>query len=125
MNKIEQLKQTVEDLKAAKQLISTHQKWTKGTYARNNKGELLHEQDFDACRFCSVGAVAKVTNHHFARYHDATNYLDQVAGENYSFDIMDLNDSPSTKHSGVMHAFDLAIFMAEDDLEVALKSGGK
>lgn len=118
MVEVEKLTKTVKALKEAQNLISTHQRWTKGELARDNKGVSVGagSKSKYACRYCSIGALYNVTSRSTHSFFQSMNYL------RYTMDgVAKTNDDPETKHKHVMMAFDFAILMAEDDLKAAKK----
>ncbi len=42
-----------------KELLNEPSKWTKGTWARNEKGEPVYESDCHAVCWCLIGAIRK------------------------------------------------------------------
>jgi hypothetical protein len=40
-------------------LLSSSARWTKGSFARNNRGYVVDHHDDNACRWCAVGAIYK------------------------------------------------------------------
>lgn len=88
----------VDDLKAAKALIDTPEKWVKGTYEK------------DGCR-CLLGALIDST-HDFGSYGAAQR---AVAGQfsDPKLHIADFNDLPATTHADVLSVLDRAIKAAE------------
>lgn len=94
-----------EILRKAKALIDTPEKWTQGTYARDsqdNASSILGDQ---ACKFCSLGALHKVSD----SVYFSMNYLEKIFGA----PIDAFNDTHT--HAEVMAKWDEAIALAEDD----------
>jgi hypothetical protein len=91
-----QMSDVVKNLKAAKVLIDTPEKWGKGSL-----------QPADNC-FCAIGAVMDVS-------------MDWVAGANRLSEhlpdgfrrVVEYNDHPDTTHADIMALFDRAIAAAE------------
>lgn len=94
-----------ERLRQAKALIDTPERWIKGEFQREVSGV--------GQRFCSVGAVIKVTP--IEEYDDLRNRLDHAAADLASLWALELNDAPDTTHDLVMQMFDLAIANAEKE----------
>lgn len=88
----------VDDLKAAKALIDTPEKWVKGTYEK------------DGCR-CLLGALIDST-HDFGSYGAAQRAV-KAEIDDVQLEIAGFNDLPSTTHSDVMRVLDGAIAAAE------------
>lgn len=104
---------TIEILKSARKLIEKPENWTQDTRARNENGDGVHVDDPSACRFCIVGAIAKVT-------YPAPTYsgegsevladLDGLAIDYYGFSCIEsFNDYRKRKHEEVLEFFDTAI----------------
>lgn len=53
---------TSDILKAAKQLISTPERWTKGFYARDKEGNTVRVSYPEAVCWCAEGALFAVTS---------------------------------------------------------------
>ena len=99
---------TADVLRAAKALIDTPEKWTKGTYAEDARGVAVGYDDPDACRFCSSGALKRVG----ATVGEGEPYT--LLAEAFGTEgptVCSANDEAS--HTEVMAAFDRAIAAAE------------
>lgn len=48
-----------DDLRAAKKVIDTPEKWTKEAMARDSDGRIVFANSPDACRWCAAGAVER------------------------------------------------------------------
>lgn len=104
-----------EALIQGKALIEKPEHWTKGAYARNEKGETRWSTDEDATCFCSLGAMGRVTcrleekNDHRGNsiYYRGVGYLEAAMGECVSV----FNDEHA--HAEVMAAWDKAIEAAK------------
>lgn len=110
-------------LVAARKLIENPNNWIKGALARDSNNFIINVKDQMACKFCTSGAVQKVTDyaHDLTPYHEAYIYLDKAA--------ITLNNSYNTgyihrpcvafndacTHDEVMDMFDLAIKFAQHD----------
>lgn len=79
-------------------LLDRHQRWTKNSYAKNNKGATVKVTGQDAVRFCLQGAIDKcypgsVSNQvASSRALKAVNSLFKGKGDTYS-DVLDFNDA--------------------------------
>ncbi len=49
-----------EVLRAARKLIETPDKWTKGEYARDAEGKVCPRRGKEACQWCASGALQYV-----------------------------------------------------------------
>ena len=104
-----------EALIQGKSLIEKPESWTKGAYARNEKGERRWSNDEDAVCFCSLGAMSRVTSQIECRtdpqgrdiYYNGVGYLEAAMGEC----VPTFNDEHS--HVEVMAAWDKAIEAAK------------
>lgn len=106
---------TIETLKAAKELIIKPEHWQKGHYTNDDR----------TC-FCGLGAVAEVLGLVEAGVtwtvfdeSDVPYWLDRAArhlNSNHSFDetFAVFNDADHTTHAEVLQAFDLAIKLVKD-----------
>lgn len=101
--------QIVADLKAAKALIDTPEKWTQGAYARSSIGVELTYHNKEASCFCSWGALANVKGSTGSTY-EALRFLDSFTTQD---NIVQFNDLESTTHAEVMAVWDKAIAKAE------------
>ena len=128
MNEIARTKDTITTLKAAQKLIGTHEKWCKGSFARDIIGDKIGYNSPDACQWCSLGAIRKSAIgqiFHIEEYLENAMYnkrIDQFYGTDF---IVKGNDSRTTEHLHVMMAYDFAILMAQDDLKAAMKATKK
>lgn len=110
-------------LKAAKALISDEKFWlNNGLYSESaDNTSSLDPWDSDACKFCSIGALARVvgitTETELHELHTASKivgYIDKSVG---SSKTAHYNDTHT--HQEVMLAWDAAIAMAEQDEQEA------
>ena len=92
---------TADDLRAAKALIDTPEKWIKGEFSRNG------------C-YCAAGAIAAAVGHNpraawarGSRWREAKDAL-ELALEGDLL-LPEYNDAPDTTHADVMSLFDRAI----------------
>lgn len=98
---------TLDVLKAAKQLISTPERWTAGSYARDKSGVPVLSVSTKAACWCAIGACAAVEPDVLTGAFEALKSV--VPGNS----ISKFNDHPSTTHADVMAAFDRAIAKLE------------
>lgn len=94
----------LEQLKAARELISVPERWTTGFLARNDKGNPRVPKREDATCFCAYGALMRVSGTLDA---DAMGALDKLSGG----DMSTFNDTHT--HAEVLAAFDKAIASLE------------
>lgn len=107
-------KQLVEDLKAARAVIETPDKWAKGYYAYDAKGNWTDADNPEACKFCGIGAVQKVTDGEWGdRARVVEKFLTEVIRSDTFLYFPKFNDDPDTTHADVLAAFDRAIAAAE------------
>jgi hypothetical protein len=96
----------VEQLKAARELISDPEHWCRGAYARRKNGSECNSWSKSAHSFCALGA--------FRGYGDNAWRTLNLAAKNMGFlSAHHLNDS--TDHATVMEMFDRAIEHAESN----------
>lgn len=105
---------TVEILKAARELISDEKRWTQGELARDMFGIYADYDSDDAVCFCSEGAIRRVTitvpsDERLRARQDAWGALNKAAGGN----IVTFNEGRT--HSEVLAVFDRAIACAESE----------
>lgn len=101
-----------EQLRAAKALIDTPEKWTKGCNARAFDGASLDPRDVLASCFCSFGAMVHVEDNSDNR-READHALFMAVGEIAPFPgYISFNDADTTTHADVMALFDRAIELA-------------
>lgn len=111
-------KEIAIELKEAKALIDSPEKWTKGKYGRDAYGECVPTSEWGVnppAYMCSVGALHMVkmrkdptVSPHDAMYGDSSRLLSKVAGA----PIYSYNDRSS--HGAVMAVWDEAIAKAEE-----------
>ena len=92
----------LETLKAARQLISDPAKWTQGWFAKNERGFTVSEDHPDACCWCALGAMRKVSPS-WKGYHQTAAIL--MNGS--LLRVSDFNDTHT--HAEVLALFDAAI----------------
>lgn len=106
-----------EILRKAKALIDTPEKWTQGFFALDINGKPVSENEFYACKFCSVGAILR-TERVLTNRIPAYDYLGKTMGTY----IDKFNDTHT--HAEVMAKWDEAIALAEaDEKEPELPDG--
>ena len=86
--------------------------WTQHTYARNEKGEIVHSHSPDACSFCMIGAMratgAWESHEAFCRVHEA------IGGAGFQGTIPDFNDRPEATQDEVVAVIDRSIKLAQE-----------
>jgi hypothetical protein len=104
---------TVEILKAGRELISDPARWTQTTYARAENGEILFGDDPGAICWCSRGALQKVLNTHRSIPPKVGMALDAAARQlaRRNVGVIEFNDSRT--HAEVLAMWDRAIANAE------------
>ena len=93
---------TLEILKAGRELISDPARWTQGAFARNETGESIFA-DEGAIRFCSIGAISKVCGKRCV-----SKFACEVLG---GFNVALFNDTHT--HAEVLAMWDRAIAAEE------------
>lgn len=106
---------TVDVLKAARDIISTPDKWTQRSYARAADNYPVAVGMKDACKFCALGAVLKVSERTYAGPDDFAPMaiLEGVAHQYHDMSVVGYNDSPNTSHQDIMELYDRAIQEAQ------------
>lgn len=103
--------QTIID---ARELISDPKKWTKGTDARNEKGDSVPSNAKDAVCFCMNGALARVRPRlqdigDIVKARNEINLTLIGPEKDLSKNFTDFNDNPGTTHADVLHVMDRTI----------------
>lgn len=96
-----------DQLRAAKALIDTPDKWTREVMGRDISGHPVEDVDSAVC-FCIIGATVVARAPLDGPLRDS---LPEWAHASFA----DFNDSPRTSHADVMALFDRAIELAESD----------
>ncbi len=113
MSELEQLNANIiaakETLQAAKELISTPEKWTKGQFAKNTNGGGVIAFSPDATCWSSLGSLKRAN---VVLWESAAVYLTQCLPAGFS-DVELYNDDPNTTHADIMALFDHAIAKLE------------
>lgn len=108
------MSETSEILRKAKAVIENPENWTQMSYAADQFGnELCDPNSDDACRFCAVGAVARVLgiDGSLAEDHHAVKALDACTE---SGSVIGFNDACS--HAALLRVWDEAIDRAEREV---------
>jgi hypothetical protein len=101
------------NLTAAQELIRDPQNWTKNAYARFANGRETGNLN-EACKWCSVGAVLKVTGRPVeAESLSEFDYLGRAINDMKAGAVPEFNDSHN--HAEVMWMFDKARELARAD----------
>lgn len=104
-------KQLVADLKAARALIDTPEKWLKGTLYGDNDGAMVRV-GWATC-FCMDGAIDRACSDGLGIDHNRATAAVEALGLGGSMEVWKWNDAPERTHAEVMAAFDKAIEKAE------------
>lgn len=112
-----------EILTQARKLIENEENWTHYNLARDPSSKPVDPTSPDAVCFCSVGAVAKVTNTPYKPENDQRVYncgpvrlLSKAVGILTDFDwetIWIYNDNATSSHESILAVFDKAIELAK------------
>src|SRR6185369_1797313 len=101
------MKQVVDNLKAARKLISKKKNWTQRAFARGKTGRVVNELGPAAVCFCAMGAVIR-TNAADLTYSATVLALDNaIPSECCVYDVVEFNDTRT--HKEVLALFDRAI----------------
>jgi hypothetical protein len=107
-----------EALRAARDKISTPDKWTKGCYARRSDGVMVPDRDPKAVRFCMIGAVCSLYEGGVVPPGPLEFLRTAIGLKNGCFgggSISDWNDDQARYHGEVVDAFRRAIAIAESE----------
>lgn len=109
---------TLEILKAARELISAPERWTKGHFAKNGAGIATYCRSSSAVCWCASGATAWVVQDEDASSGvaddiDADVELAKTLGGSNPGDVASFNDQPTTTHAEVLALFDRTIARLE------------
>ena len=103
---------TLQILKAARELLSTPERWTKGWSARDAAGNRLATTDPDAVCWCAGGAVERITGGSTQSGGKAEIVLAIVLPDK-AICLGLWNDAPSTTHADILALYDRAIALEE------------
>ena len=98
---------TLEILKAARELLSVPERWTKRVSARATDGKSCPIDSPNATCWCIVGALGKITD--YALPDECTDVL----REGLPGSLVSFNDAPERTHAEVLARFDEAIARLE------------
>lgn len=103
-------------LKRARKLLSNPERWTKGAFAKDRRGQRVPSGDPKAVCYCAAGALKRCAGNGVL-WVVATSYLVRAARRgNYSpANVWYYNDHPRRTHAQVMRWFDRAIALAEKE----------
>jgi hypothetical protein len=96
----------LEILRAARELISTPDKWTQGEWGTDANG-LFPRDGEPATRFCLWGACRHATRQDGVRFHLAWQVLERMRPGGMG--AITFNDAPTTTHADVLALLDRAI----------------
>jgi hypothetical protein len=102
----------VKILEAARKVIETPEKWTKGFFAQTSEGVNCYTDSPHAVCFCASGAVQKAWLENGAGVYEARAILSSIVS-NYKGGIPEFNDALETTHADVLEVFDTAIEVAK------------
>lgn len=103
-------------LKKAKALISNPESWTQGAFARDKRGRNVECLSYEACCWCAIGSVLRISDSVACDSHEALSFLniaaavlvDYAAERRSAAQFNDLHN-----HQEVLNLFDTAIDMAK------------
>lgn len=99
---------TLDTLKAARELISDPRRWTQGCYARDELGNKTLCDASDACQWCALGSLL-----HYRADISTFRLLSQAAHNIHDAKADSVNDRLG--HAAVLKMFDAAIALAEKE----------
>ena len=116
MNNVEKI------LRIAQAILQEPEAWTQGQAATNETGVEVDPQDYDAVKFCIIGAMERA---HMYLYESGLSYQDEIEAREALIDIFksdpfgaettpEWNDWPSRKQEDVLRLFDKAIKGVEE-----------
>jgi hypothetical protein len=113
----ETLQTPADVLRAARALIAEPERWTRGVFARDAKGQSIPLFDKRAERFCVLGACRNIADPlpEYILGDEAELALDEVCAELHGKTIPAFNDDPQTTHADVLALYDAAIARAESE----------
>lgn len=105
-----------EQLRAAKALIDTPEKWTTGVLARTKSGCPIGPQEDAATCYCAEGAIRRVQNGVLP--HALESIMERAVPSGFRGAcnerwFVKFNDAAKTTHADIMALFDRAIELAE------------
>lgn len=93
-------------------LLSRPGAWIQGPSARDKSGLPTEPSDPDACKFCLVGGILRVTGlnkfYDGAIPRDMADVLDEVAKDRGSLDALHFNEVPGRRQEEVVRLIDAA-----------------
>lgn len=107
------------DLAMARLVLQDRGAWTKFNEGESRNHDAAEPDDNDACRFCIVGALKRVTltdctlfdrDPNWPRFAAAVDHLTNVLGHTF---VSTFNDDRHTKHRDVLALLDTGIAEAE------------
>lgn len=113
----------LEDLKNARDLITSPERWTKTAFARDKNNEITSPSNPYAEKWCMLGAMFKVTksNERYKAIKDIllfTIYGCRVCAEPI---VIKWNDAPERQHQEVLALLDSIIINLTPKVEVKVK----
>ena len=106
---------TLQILKAARELISEPERWTKDAEARSPIGRSVRHESPNACRWCVLAAIWRAGGPPPPSGYGtgAIGALLDAGGFGDSISLLDYNDDPNTTHADILALYDRAIALEE------------
>ena len=98
----------LQALKAARERISTPDRWTKGAFARSRDGNEVHFTSSSASCWCAMGALGIEAPSCYA-----PSLSKSIPKDSGAFTLAQYNDRPATTHEDIMALFDRAIELSQ------------
>jgi len=106
-------------LAAARALIATPEKWTRGAFGRTADGTPCSSGDPDAVAFCLSGALISASNEDYQAWQEATVYLKRVIAAELEgrpnwtgLSVIGYSDNSERTHGEVLAALSRACALA-------------
>lgn len=112
---------TLELLKNTRKLLSSPSKWTKGYFAKNEKGQDVDELSKSATCFCLLGALqheshALIKTTYSNEFYKARELIETIlVRKGIAPFIPTFNDNKKTEHSDILTLLDEAISEFKED----------
>lgn len=100
---------SIEALKAVRNLLSTPKTWTVGAMARDSHNVRVSPHSQQATQFCLVGAIVRISNHNIAFETLIRDLLGNAVG-NISLSLINDNDG----YAAILHLLDTTITSLEN-----------
>lgn len=99
----------LEKVKAVRELLTNN--WTQGAMARDEAGKAVDAMDESACKWCLMGACAKVTNQ-YQNFVEYVQLCDIIANSSGFITLVSFNDT--AQHEAVLDLLDNVIRRLEN-----------